>query len=141
MDWETVLAKVRECNQRRNLPAPPAPRLLPQDAGKAMLLSAKLVTLAIDTANAPNIQKLVAPESSGDDVLGDMAVRQLELMAGWLKAHVEGDAEGAAFAWGDRLYALLIEAVAAGLPVDQLFDVAHEMAFLADTPEGPEDGA
>ena len=47
-----------------------------------------------------------------------MAVEEL---AEWVEAHEQGDLAAAADAWGDRLYVLLGDAVAAGLPADEIF--------------------
>ncbi|MBM4092227.1 MAG: hypothetical protein FJ276_22790 [Planctomycetes bacterium] len=49
----------------------------------------------------------------------------LEEMAEWAEAHAAGDLVAAADAWGDRLYVLLGDAVAAGLPATAIFDEVH----------------
>jgi hypothetical protein len=62
------------------------------------------------------------------------ALRELDLLSQWLKAHVQGNADGARFAWAKRFHLLLREAVAAGLPVEQLFTLTHEVT-ASEPPE------
>ena len=50
----------------------------------------------------------------------------LEETAEWLEAHAELDINAAADAWGDRAYILFGDAVATGIPVEQIFDIVHE---------------
>lgn len=60
---------------------------------------------------------------------GDLLLLRLSLaleeLAEWLMAHATGDLVGAADAWADRIYALLGDAVATGLPASQLFEAVH----------------
>ena len=49
----------------------------------------------------------------------------IEELAEWIEAHSEADLVSAADAWGDRVYVLLGDAVAAGLPADAIFDEVH----------------
>lgn len=49
----------------------------------------------------------------------------LEELAEWVEAHAAGDLVAAADAWGDRLYVLLGDAVAAGLPATAIFEEIH----------------
>jgi predicted HAD superfamily Cof-like phosphohydrolase len=51
-----------------------------------------------------------------------MAVEEL---AEWVEAHAEGNLVSAADAWGDRLYVLLGDAVATGLPAAAIFAQVH----------------
>jgi len=50
----------------------------------------------------------------------------LEELAEWVEAHAAGDLVAAADAWGDRQYVLLGDAVAAGLPAQQIFEEVHQ---------------
>lgn len=50
---------------------------------------------------------------------------ELEELAEWVEAHAAGDLVAAADGWGDRLYVLLGDAVATGLPGDAIFDEVH----------------
>jgi len=50
----------------------------------------------------------------------------LEEMAEWVEAHAAGDLVAAADAWGDRLYVLLGDAAAAGLPAAAIFEEIHQ---------------
>ena len=49
----------------------------------------------------------------------------LEELAEWTEAHATGDLIAAADAWGDRLYVLLGDAVATGLPGEAVFNEIH----------------
>lgn len=50
----------------------------------------------------------------------------LEELAEWVEAHAAGNLVAAADAWGDRLYVLLGDAVAAGLPAKVIFEEVHQ---------------
>ena len=139
MDFQDAIEKVREYHRQYGLPVPDAPQLLPTDGVKATQLSVGLVTLWTEIRNLPSIQKALLPPTAKEDLLVRLALRELELLGQWLKAHVQGDLQGAGFAWGDRLYLLLREAVAAGLPVEQLFSLTHEVTSSEPPGEG-EDG-
>ncbi len=54
------------------------------------------------------------------------AAMELEELAEWLLAHAQANLVGVADALGDRLYLLLGDAVATGLPLAELFSVVHE---------------
>ena len=49
----------------------------------------------------------------------------IEELAEWIEAHVAGNIVEAADAIGDRLYVLLGDAVATGLPVERVFEEVH----------------
>jgi hypothetical protein len=139
MDFQDAIEKVREYHRQYGLPAADAPQLLPTDGVKAMHLSVELIELWTAIRSLPSIQKALTPTSAKEDLLVRFALRELDLLGQWLKAHVQGDLEGAGFAWGDRLYLLLREAIAAGLPVEQLFTLTHEVT-ASESPEEGEDG-
>lgn len=60
----------------------------------------------------------------GSDLLSRLCL-DLEELAEWVEAHAAGDLVAAADAWGDRLYVLLGDAVAAGLPANAIFAEVH----------------
>jgi hypothetical protein len=131
--------RVREYHRQYGRPVADAPRLLPTDGLKAGHLSVGLIDLWTAIRNMPSVQKALIPTSAREDLLVRFALRELELLGEWIRAHLRGDLEGAGFAWGDRLYLLLREAVAAGLPVEQLFTLTHEVT-ASEPPEEGEDG-
>ena len=49
----------------------------------------------------------------------------IEELAEWIEAHIAGNIVEAADAIGDRLYVLLGDAVATGLPVERVFEEVH----------------
>ena len=63
----------------------------------------------------------------------------IEELAEWIEAHANADLVAAADAWGDRVYVLLGDAVAAGLPADAIFEEVHRCnmtKFGANTTSG-----
>jgi hypothetical protein len=139
MNFQDAIGKVREYHRQYGLPAADAPQLLPIDGVKAMHLSVGLIELWAAIRGLPSIQKFLIPPCAKEDLLVRFALRELDLLGQWLKAHFLRDLEVAGFAWGDRLYLLLREAVAAGLPVEQLFTLTHEVT-ASELPEEGEDG-
>lgn len=92
-----------------------SPTLLDCDRTAASVLAERVKTLATETmANAP-----------AGDVLLSRASMAMEELAEWLTAHAQGDLISAADAWADRAYVLFGDAVAGGLPVDELFTEVH----------------
>ena len=65
-----------------------------------------------------------AMAGDGSDLLSRLCLA-LEELAEWVEAHAAGDLVAAADAWGDRLYVLLGDAVAAGLPANAIFEEVH----------------
>ena len=49
----------------------------------------------------------------------------IEELAEWIEAHAKADLVAAADAWGDRVYVLLGDAVATGLPAEAIFAEVH----------------
>ena len=135
---QDAVERVRAYHRRNHLPVAESPRLLPTDGYKAMRLSAGLIDLWMEIRNLPSVQEFLIPNSAEADVLVSLVLQELELLGTWVKAHVQGDLEGAGFAWGDRLYLLLREAVAAGLPAEQLFALTHEVNLSEDPTGGPD---
>lgn len=57
--------------------------------------------------------------------LTQRALMAVEELAEWIEAHNEDDLTAAADAWADRMYLLLGDAVATGLPTEPLLDEVH----------------
>jgi predicted HAD superfamily Cof-like phosphohydrolase len=108
--------QVREFHQQIGAPIAALPCLLPCDPRQAALLATRLLELT-----------LAATDLGGqaDDLLLQRLAFTLEELAEWLYAHARGDLVAAADAWADRLYVLLGDAVAAGLPAADLFAEIH----------------
>jgi predicted HAD superfamily Cof-like phosphohydrolase len=81
-----------------------------------------------DLAIASDLRQLIATVKS-DNRRGSHLRRRVlmavEELAEWIEAHVAGDLNSAADALGDRLYVLLGDAVASGLPLQSIFDEVH----------------
>ncbi len=75
--------------------------------------SLRQIVDSFNRADSPTIQ------------LSRRALMAVEELAEWIEAHVAGDIVEAADALGDRLYVLLGDAVAAGLPLERVFDEVH----------------
>lgn len=74
---------------------------------------------------------------------GDLPSRlnlALEEMAEWAEAHVAGDIVAAADAWGDRMYVLLGDAVATGLPDAEIFGEVHRSNMSKDLGTSTDEG-
>jgi predicted HAD superfamily Cof-like phosphohydrolase len=107
---------VREFHRLIQAPIADAPRLLVGDQGKTLAASDLVGRLA----------KELLKESDGDkDLVICRAAMSLEELAEWLRAHARLDLIAAADAIGDRLYLLLGDTVASGLPVGQIFESVH----------------
>jgi len=113
MDAE--LNKVREFHCQIGAAVAESPTLLACQAGSASEI-------------ATAIRGLLArcQGMAGDDTnLLSRLCLALEELAEWVEAHAAGDLVAAVDAWGDRLYVLLGDAAAAGLPADAIFDEVH----------------
>ncbi len=71
--------------------------------------------------------------AGGRDGLLSRLCLTLEETAEWVEAHAVGDLVAAADAWGDRLYVLLGDAVAAGLPGADIFEEVHRSNMTKTT--------
>jgi predicted HAD superfamily Cof-like phosphohydrolase len=112
---QVALEQVREFHQRIGAQVSDRPTLLSGDQGQAaMLASALRQVLTQCHAMAP------APDS-----LTSRLGLAIEELAEWVEAHASGDLTAAADAWGDRLYVLLGDAVATGLPGQTIFNEVH----------------
>ena len=82
-----------------------------------------------DQRLAGSLRGLIATATSDDQSLSHLnrrALMAIEELAEWIEAHLEGDRVAVADAIGDRLYVLLGDAVATGLPVLEIFDEVHQ---------------
>lgn len=91
------------------------PGLLDADTGTARRLAEGLRALQ---AEAKSLSQ------HGDDLAARLTL-SLEETAEWLEAHAAQDLVAAADAWGDRCYVLLGDAVATGLPAQEVFAAVH----------------
>ena len=114
---------VTEFHQRIGAPVASSPRLLPCDQGQAR----KSARLLRDLLTAIGEAK-----TSGDELNSRLRLA-IEELAEWVEAHADSNLVAAADAWGDRLYVLMGDAVAAGLPVVSIFDEVHRSNMTKDS--------
>lgn len=93
------------------------PTLLARHPGKALRATIQVGKLAKEFAEIADGDK---------DLLLCRAAMELEELSEWLLAHAQANLVNAADALGDRLYLLLGDAVATGLPLGDLFLAVHE---------------
>jgi len=67
---------------------------------------------------------LAAMDSANSELMSRLEFA-LEELCEWVEAHAAADLVAAADAWGDRCYVLLGDAVATGMPVDEIFWEVH----------------
>lgn len=67
----------------------------------------------------------IQARAGSDDILAQRMQMAIEELAEWIEAHVAGDLTAAADALADRGYLLFGDAVATGLPVEDVFDEVH----------------
>ena len=91
-------------------------RLLPSDPAQASFYSKRFFDLSKEMADYAS--------GSNDQLLGRAALA-VEELSEWLATHAANDLIGAADAIADRLYVLLGDAVATGMPLDLLFEEVH----------------
>ena len=117
MEFSNARYLVEQFHKRIGAPVADRPQLLAGNQSSASRLGTQVLNLA----------KLAARESEGqDDAVLNRAALALEEMSEWLQAHAEGNLTAVADAWADRLYVLLGDAVATGLPIEGLFEVTHQ---------------
>lgn len=104
-------------HQRIQAPMAEKPTLLARHPGKALGATILVNQLA---------QRFTRIADGDNDLLLCRATMELEELAEWLLAHAQANLIGVADALGDRLYLLLGDAVATGLPLAELFSVVHE---------------
>jgi predicted HAD superfamily Cof-like phosphohydrolase len=106
----------KRVNKLARSPIADVPRLLPGHPGKSLGAAVLVGRLANELAR----------ESDGEkDLVLCRAAMAIEELAEWLRAHAQQDLTAAADAIGDRLYLLLGDAVAAGLPLAEIFRSVH----------------
>lgn len=71
-------------------------------------------------------KELAAAANGTEDTLLSRAAMAVEELGEWLAANAKSDLSGAADALGDRLYVLLGDAVATGVPLSEVFEAVHE---------------
>jgi len=108
---------VRRFHARIKAPIAATPRTLNCDPASALMFSGKLAELSKELAAAAN---------GTEDVLLSRAAMAAEELGEWLAANAKSDLPGAADALGDRLYVLLGDAVATGVPLSEVFEAVHE---------------
>lgn len=111
----SAMQKVAEFHRALGAPISMRPTLMECDADEAAVVGQKLRILSQDCGR-------LAAKTGG---LFSRLAMELEELAEWTEAHAEGNLVEAADAWGDRLYVLLGDAVAAGLPAQAIFDEVH----------------
>ena len=105
------------------------PRLLSSDREAVSEIVARLRNLIRKAESRRNPNATVIAR-------GLMAIEEL---AEWFEAHADGDLNAAADAWADRCYLLFGDAVAAGLPAEQLFEAVHQ-SNMTKSPPGSSTG-
>jgi len=89
------------------------------------LLSAKAEEVAPIAGELRSLARRCCENEKPTDELRQRLSMALEELAEWVEAHAADNLVAAADAWGDRLYVLLGDAVAAGLPGDAIFQEVH----------------
>lgn len=112
---QSAIDNVSAFHRKMNAPISAAPTLLQGNASDAAELAEILTGMATQTM----------AKATDDDVLLRRCAMALEELSEWLTAHAEGNLESVADAWADRAYVLFGDAVASGLPAEQLFDEVH----------------
>ena len=129
---QDAIDKVREFHRQIGAPVSSSPTLLPCNQEDAEEIGNQLRGLATTCRHMT--------QSAGD--LPSRLSLALEEMAEWTEAHASGDLVAVADAWGDRMYVLLGDAVATGLPGPAIFDEVHrsnmskDLGSAADTGKG-----
>jgi len=112
---EIALNRVREFHRRIGAPV----------ADCAELLACQRATAETLAGEIRGVLDRCQSQLAAGDVLVSRLCLALEELAEWVEAHAAGDLVAAADAWGDRMYVLLGDAVAAGLPVERILDEVH----------------
>jgi len=113
----SALNLVSQFHKRVGAPVADHPRLLACNARHARHLTRSLLEIQ-------GLAKWLASINPHDELIVRLALA-LEELGEWLAAHAEGNLVAAADAWADRLYLLLGDAVATGLPADELLEEVH----------------
>jgi predicted HAD superfamily Cof-like phosphohydrolase len=108
---------VRRFHRRIKAPVAATPQTLKCDPASALMFSGRLLELSKELAVAAN---------GMEDVLLSRAAMAVEELGEWLATNADSDLPGTADALGDRLYVLLGDAVATGIPLPEVFEAVHE---------------
>jgi len=108
---------VRRFHQRIKAPIAATPQTLNCDPASALMFSNRLLTLS---------EELAAAANGTVDTLLSRAAMAVEELGEWLAANGKGDLAAAVDALGDRLYVLLGDAVATGIPLSEVFEAVHQ---------------
>jgi predicted HAD superfamily Cof-like phosphohydrolase len=112
---DDALNKVRKFHRQIGAEVADSPVLLPCQPESASEMGDAIRALLTRCRNMAD---------DGSSLLARLCLA-LEELAKWVEAHAAGDLVAAADAWGDRLYVLLGDAVAAGLPAAAIFEEVH----------------
>lgn len=112
---EKQLNQVAEFHRKIGETISESPNLLghESDLDRALARSLRQVVESFNHPDSPNTQ------------LTRRALMAVEELAEWIEAHNDDDLVAAADAWADRMYLLLGDAVATGLPAEPLLDEVH----------------
>jgi len=114
---DEAVGLVRSFHERIQAPIATKPTFLARHPGKALGATIQVGRLATEFAQIAEGDK---------DLLLCRAAMALEELSEWLFAHAQANMVSAADALADRLYLLLGDAVATGLPLGELFLAVHE---------------
>ena len=114
MDLNQTVEMVRQFHQHIGAPIADKPQLLPGKPIQADFIGARIALLG----------RLAKRGADNDPFLERLSLA-LEELAEWAMAHAKEDLTAAADAWADRAYVLMGDAVACGLPAQELFEEVH----------------
>ena len=114
MSLTETVRLVHQFHQHIGAPIADKPQLLPCKPREADFIGARIA----------NLGRLARRGADNDPFLERLALA-LEELAEWAMAHVNQDLVAAADAWADRAYVLFGDAVACGLPAQELFEEVH----------------
>ena len=114
MSLTETVGLVRQFHRHIGAPLADKPRLLPGRPQQADFIGARIEQLG----------RLAKRGADNDPFLERLALA-LEELSEWAMAHAEENLVAAADAWADRAYVLMGDAVACGLPAQELFEEVH----------------
>ena len=114
MSLTEAVKSVRQFHRHIGAPIADKPQLLPGKPKAADFIGARIEQLG----------RLARRRADNDPFLERLALA-LEELSEWAMAHAEQDLVAAADAWADRAYVLMGDAIACGLPAQELFSEVH----------------
>ena len=114
MSLTETVRLVRQFHQHIGAPIADKPQLLSGKPKVADFIGARIGLLG-----------RLARRGAGNDPFLERLALALEELAEWAMAHAEQDLVAAADAWADRVYVLMGDAIACGLPAQELFEEVH----------------